>query len=81
MDAGAVAHRMRECKGKCGLDTSTGQYADPIEAGIIGATKVVRVALENAVSVAGTLPLTEATSMEERESKPALQREPELPVE
>ncbi len=42
---------------------------DLIQEGIIDATKVVRVALENAVSVASTLLLTEATLTEERERK------------
>ena len=42
-----------------------------IEAGIIDPTKVVRVALENAVSVAGVLLLTEATLAETpEETKP-----------
>jgi chaperonin GroEL len=36
-------------------------YVDLVEAGIIDPTKVVRIALENAVSVASTLLLTEAT--------------------
>ena len=46
------------------------QYVDLVEAGIIDPTKVVRVALENAVSVAGVLLLTEATLTEVPERKP-----------
>jgi chaperonin GroEL len=69
LDGGVVVDRMRLSKGNCGLDASTGKYVDLIEAGIIDATKVVRVALENAVSVASTLLLTEATMTEEREKK------------
>ena len=69
LDGGVVADRMRSGKGNYGLDASTGKYVDLIEAGIIDATKVVRVALENAVSVASTLLLTEATMTEEREKK------------
>lgn len=61
---------MRSGKGNYGLDASTGKYVDLIEAGIIDATKGVRIALENAVSVASTLLLTEATLTEEREKKP-----------
>ena len=38
-----------------------------MEAGIVDPTKVVRTALENAVSVAGTLLLTEATMIEVEE--------------
>ena len=46
-----------------------GQYVDLVEAGIIDPTKVVRVALENAVSVASVLLLTEATLTEIPEPK------------
>jgi chaperonin GroEL len=46
-----------------------GKYVDLIDAGIIDPTKVVRLALENAVSVAGVLLLTEATMTEVREPK------------
>jgi len=70
LDAGVVIDHMRSGKASNGLDASTGKYVDLIEAGIIDATKVVRVALENAVSVASTLLLTEATMTEEREKKP-----------
>jgi chaperonin GroEL len=70
LDGGVVVDHMRSGKGSNGLDASTGKYVDLIEAGIIDATKVVRVALENAVSVASTLLLTEATMTEEREKKP-----------
>lgn len=41
-----------------------GVFCDLLEAGIVDPTKVVRIALENAVSVAGTLLLTEATLTE-----------------
>jgi len=69
LDGGVVVDRMRSSQGNGGLDASTGKFVDLIEAGIIDATKVVRVALENAVSVASTLLLTEATMTEEREKK------------
>jgi chaperonin GroEL len=71
LDGGVVVDRMRTCKGNGGLDAATGKYVDLIEAGIVDATKVVRVALENAVSVASTLLLTEATLTEVREPKKA----------
>jgi len=70
LDGGVVVDRMRFGKGNFGLDASTCTYVDLLEAGIIDATKVVRVALENAVSVASTLLLTEATMTEEREKTP-----------
>jgi chaperonin GroEL len=55
--------------GNYGFDAARGQYCDLIEAGIIDPTKVVRVALENAVSVASVLLLTEATLTEVPEKK------------
>jgi chaperonin GroEL len=78
LDGGVVVDRMRSSKGNFGLDASTGKYVDLIEAGIIDATKVVRVALENAVSVASTLLLTEATLAEERENKTERVSAPEM---
>jgi chaperonin GroEL len=78
LDGGVVVDRMRSGTGNSGLDASTGRFVDLIEAGIIDATKVVRVALENAVSVASTLLLTEATLTEEREKKPERAPVPEF---
>jgi chaperonin GroEL len=78
LDGGVVIDRMRTSKGNFGLDASNGKYADLFEVGIIDATKVVRVALENAVSVASTLLLTEATLTEEPEKKPQRRTEPEF---
>jgi len=66
-DGGVVVEKMREGKGAFGFDAATGEYVDLIERGIIDPTKVVRLALENAVSVAGTLLLAEATLTEVRE--------------
>jgi chaperonin GroEL len=60
-DAGVVVERMRSGTGALGYDAAHDTYVDLLEAGIIDPTKVMRVALENAVSVAGTLLLTEAT--------------------
>ena len=61
VDDGVVVERMRAGTGNYGLDAATGAYVDLMEAGIIDPTKVVRIALENAVSVASILLLTEAT--------------------
>jgi chaperonin GroEL len=49
------------------MRAARGVYVDLVEAGIIDSTKVVRMTLENAVSVAGTLLLAEATLSEEPE--------------
>jgi chaperonin GroEL len=70
VDGGVVVDRMRVGTGNYGFDAATGVYGDLIEAGIIDPTKVVRLALENAVSVAGVLLLSEATLTELPEPKP-----------
>jgi chaperonin GroEL len=63
-DGGVVVARMLEGKGNYGFDAGRKEYVDLVEAGIIDPTKVVRIALENAVSVASVLLLTEATMTE-----------------
>lgn len=61
VDAGVVIARMLAESGNVGFDAAANSYVDMYEAGIIDPTKVVRIALENAVSVASILLLTEAT--------------------
>ena len=68
-DGGVVVARMMDAQGAIGFDAARKQYVDLVEAGIIDPTKVVRVALENAVSVASVLLLTEATMTEIPEAK------------
>lgn len=63
-DGGVVVNEMKKGKGNLGYDASKRSYVDLVEAGIIDPTKVVRVALENAVSVASVLLLTQATLSE-----------------
>ena len=64
VDAGVVATRLKESTGTLGYDAAQQRYVDLFEAGIVDPTKVVRIALENAVSVASTLLLMEATLTE-----------------
>jgi chaperonin GroEL len=77
-DAGVVVARMMEGTGNLGFDAAQKRYVDLVEAGIIDPTKVVRIALENAVSVAGVLLLTEATMTEVPEAKKERAAEPEM---
>jgi chaperonin GroEL len=69
VDGGVVTEKMRSGTGAFGFDAAAGKYLDLVEAGIVDPTKVVRLALENAVSVASVLLLTEATLTEVPESK------------
>jgi chaperonin GroEL len=80
VDGGVVVARMLEGKGAWGFDAGRKEYVDLMEAGIIDPTKVVRIALENAVSVASVLLLTEATMTEIPEAKPERGGEPEMPM-
>jgi chaperonin GroEL len=68
-DPGVVVEKLRAGSGNFGYDAATGHYVDLVESGIIDPTKVVRLALENAVSVAGVLLLAEATLTEIEEEK------------
>jgi chaperonin GroEL len=68
-DGGVVVERMRSGSDNIGFDAARGECVDLVAAGIIDPTKVVRVALENAVSVASVLLLAEATLTEIPEPK------------
>jgi chaperonin GroEL len=69
VDGGVVVARMIAGQGNYGFDAARKEYVDLVEAGIIDPSKVLRIALENAVSVASVLLLTEATMTEIPETK------------
>ena len=78
VDGGVVVARMLGGNGNEGFDAGRKEYVDLIEAGIIDPTKVVRIALENAVSVASILLLTEPTMTEIPEVNKERNPEPEM---
>jgi chaperonin GroEL len=78
VDGGVVVSKMMESTGNVGFDAAKKEYIDLVEAGILDPTKVVRVALENAVSVASVLLLTEATMTEIPEPEPRAPAAPEM---
>jgi chaperonin GroEL len=69
VDGGVVVEKMRAGEGAYGFDAAVRRYVDLIETGIVDPMKVVRLALENAVSVAGVLLLTDATMTDVPEPK------------
>jgi chaperonin GroEL len=72
-DASVVLNAVADGKGNYGFDAATGDYGDMVERGIIDPTKVTRLALQNAASVAGLLLTTEAMIAEEpKEEAPAM---------
>lgn len=68
-DGAVVLHKVKEGKEDSGFNAATGQYENLIEAGIIDPTKVTRTALENAISVASMLLITEAVVADIPEKK------------
>jgi len=78
VDGGVVVARMLSSQGNLGFDAARKEYVDLVEAGIVDPAKVVRIALENAVSVASMLLLTEATMTEIPETKRERPAEPEM---
>jgi len=60
VDPSVVLNKVKEGSGNFGYNAQAGEYGDMMEMGIIDPAKVVRVALQNAASVAGLMITTEA---------------------
>ena len=73
LDGAVVAGKVRDGKGNFGFNAETGEYGDLVDQGVVDPTKVVRVALQNASSIAGLMLTTEAliTDLPEPKKKPA----------
>lgn len=74
LEASVIVNKIKEGTGAFGFNAYAETYGDLFEAGVIDPTKVSRVALENAASVASLLITTEATIVErpEKEKAPAM---------
>lgn len=74
-DGSIVVEKVKNGEGGFGFNAQTEQYEDLVASGIIDPTKVVRIALQNAASVAGLLITTEACVAEkpkEKEKMPSM---------
>ena len=69
MEGSVVVQKVREGKGDYGFNARTDVYENLFDAGVIDPTKVSRVALENAASIAGMLLTTESVVSEIKEEK------------
>jgi chaperonin GroEL len=69
LEGSVVVNRVKEGKDDFGFNAQTEQYENLIKSGVIDPTKVTRIALENAASVAALLVTTEATVVEKPEKK------------
>jgi chaperonin GroEL len=71
-EGAVVVDKVRSGKDDFGYNARTESYENLIEAGVIDPTKVVRVALENAASIAGMLLTTECVISDIKEDLPAM---------
>ena len=71
VEASVIINKIREGKGDFGYNARTDEYVNMYEAGVIDPTKVARVALENAASVAGMFLTTECGIVDIPEPTPA----------
>ena len=71
-EGSVVVNAVKEAKGNVGFNARTEVYEDLIKAGVIDPTKVARVAIENAGSIAGMLLTTECVLAEIKEETPAM---------
>ena len=70
LDGSIVAQRIEDSTDiNFGFNAATGEYCDLVKAGIIVPTKVERVALQNAASIAGLLLTTDCAITEVKEKK------------
>ena len=77
VEASVIINKVREGKDDFGYNARTGEYTNLYEAGVIDPTKVARVALENAASVAGMFLTTECGISDIPEKTPAPMPNPE----
>lgn len=71
-EGSVVVAKVMEGKGDFGFDAKSDKYVEMMKAGIIDPTKVTRVALENAASVAGMILTTECALTDIKEDAPAM---------
>ena len=71
VDGSVIVQKIKEGKADFGYNARTGEYVNMFEAGVIDPTKVARVALENAASVAGMFLTTECGIADIPEPAPA----------
>ena len=78
-DGSIVVEKVKSEKGSIGFNAQSEKYEDLVEAGIIDPTKVVRCALQNAVSVASLLVTTEALIAEKPKKEASAPAMPAMP--
>ena len=72
LEGSVVVDKVKNEKGNFGFNAATEKYENLVESGVIDPTKVTRIAIENAASVAALLLTTEATIVEKPEEKKSM---------
>ena len=72
LEGSIVVQKVKEGKDDYGFNARTEVYENLLKAGVIDPTKVTRIALENAASVAGMLLTTECVLADKKEDKPSM---------
>ena len=78
LEGGVIVEKVRNLDGANGLNASSGEYEDLVEAGIIDAAKVTRSALQNAGSIAALFLTTEAVIADAPDDAEAMPGMPDM---
>ena len=78
LEGGVIVEKVRNLDGATGLNASSGEYEDLVEAGIIDAAKVTRSALQNAGSIAALFLTTEAVIADAPDDAEAMPGMPDM---
>jgi chaperonin GroEL len=70
LEGSVIVQKVKEGKGDYGYNAQTNKFENLFQTGVIDPTKVTRVALENAASIAGLILTTECVITEKKEDKP-----------
>jgi len=76
MEGSVVVQKVKEGKDDFGFNAQTGVYENLLAAGVIDPTKVARIAIENAASIAGMFLTTECVIVDIKEDKPEMPMNP-----
>jgi chaperonin GroEL len=78
LEGSVIVNKVKEGKADFGFNAQTEKYEALLKAGVIDPTKVARIALQNAASIASTFLTTECAISELKEDKPAMPAPPDM---
>ncbi len=78
LEGSVIVNKVKEGKGDFGFNAQTEKFEPLLKSGVIDPTKVARIALQNAASIASTFLTTECAISEIKEDKPAMPAPPDM---